>query len=164
MPDSPTGEPARPAILDQLAASPHRLVLSAAADPEVMDLVHALLAHLFGHSPQIDDITQMKFEMAVIEILGNVIEHAYAHDSALPPVDPPETRRFEIQLLATDREVVATLSDNGLPVTLDLSDLSMPDAFAESGRGLALASSALDTLWFERVEGRNHWCLASRLG
>ena len=164
MPENPAQDPARPAVLDQLAAAPHRLVLSAPADPEVMDLVHALLEHLFAHSPQVDDVTRMKFEMSVIEILGNIVEHAYAHDSALAAVDPSEARRFEIQLVATDHDVVATLSDNGMPVSLDLSDLSMPDVLAESGRGLALAATALDTLWFERVEGRNHWCLACRLG
>ncbi len=158
------GEPSRPAVLDELAAAPHRLVLSAPADPEVMELVHSLLEHLFAHAPQIGDGVRMKFEMSVIEILGNIVEHAYAHDSALPAVDPAEARRFEIALLATDRDVVATLSDNGMPVTLDLGDLSMPDELAESGRGLALAASALDTLWFERVEGRNHWCLACTLG
>lgn len=157
-------EPARPALLDQLAAAPNRLVLSAPADPEVMDLVHSLLEHLFAHAPQIDDLVRMKFEMSVIEILGNIVEHAYAHDSALPRVDPSEARRFEIAVLATDHDVVATLSDNGMPVSLDLGDLSMPDELAESGRGLALAASALDTLWFERVEGRNHWYLACRLG
>ncbi len=167
MPESAVGrggEAGRPAVLDELAAAPHRLVLSAAADPEVMDLVHSLLEHLFAHHPQVTDPVRMKFEMSVIEILGNIVEHAYAHDSALPAVDPSEARRFEIQLLATDREVVATLSDNGMPVSLDLGDLSMPDELAESGRGLALAASALDTLWFERVEGRNHWCLACTLG
>ena len=167
MPESAPGraeEPGRPAVLDELAAAPNRLVLSAPADPEVMELVHSLLEHLFAHAPQIDDATRMKFEMSVIEILGNIVEHAYAHDSALPAVEPSEARRFQIQVLATERDVVATLSDNGMPVSLDLGDLSMPDELAESGRGLALAASALDTLWFERIEGRNHWCLACRLG
>ena len=35
----------------------------------------------------------------------------------------------------------------------------MPDADAESGRGLALAAAAVDDMSYERVEGRNHWRL-----
>ena len=151
-------------LIDAVAQAPGRLVLSAPADPEVMDLVHALLEHLFAHAPQVDDGTRMKFEMSVIEILGNIVEHAYAHDSALPEVDPSEARRFEIVLLADQTDLVATLADNGMPVSLDLSDVSMPDELAESGRGLALASAALDALDFARIEGRNHWRLACRLG
>lgn len=151
-------------LITQVAQAPGRLVLSAPADPEVMDLVHSLMEHLFAHAPQVDDATRMKFEMSVIEILGNIVEHAYAHDSALPEVDPSEARRFEIVLLADSSDLVATLADNGMPVSLDLSDLSMPDELAESGRGLALASAALDALDFARVDGRNHWRLACRLG
>lgn len=150
-------------LIDAVAQAPGRLVLSAPADPEVMDLVHGLLEHLFAHAPQVDDATRMKFEMSVIEILGNIVEHAYAHDSSLPRVDPAEARRFEITLLVGPDEVVATLGDNGMPVSLDLSDVSMPDELAESGRGLALASAALDALDFTRVDGRNHWRLACRL-
>lgn len=152
------------ALIAAVARAPGRLVLSAPADPEVMDLVHGLLEHLFARAPHVDDATRMKFEMSVIEILGNIVEHAYAHDSALAAVDPSESRRFEITLLAEERDLVATLSDNGLPMSLDLSEVSMPDELAESGRGLALATAALDTLDFARVEGRNHWRLACRLG
>lgn len=158
MPDEP------PDLIGELATAPGRLVLSAPADDQVMELVHALLEHLFSRADHVDDVTRMKFEMSVIEILGNVVEHAYAHDSTLPTVDQGEARRVEVRLLATPTDLVATLSDNGLPVSLDLSDVSMPDELAESGRGLALATAALDALDFERIDGRNHWRLACRLG
>jgi len=164
MPEVPSEDSAPPELLAAIAADPDRVVLSARAEPEVMDLVHALLEHLFARAPQLDDVTRVKFEMSVIEILGNIVEHAYAHDSRLPAVDPSEVRRFEIQLLATDRDLIAVLSDNGLPVSLDLADVTMPDELAESGRGLALARAALDTLHYERIEGRNLWCLACRIG
>lgn len=151
-------------LVGDLATAPGRLVLSAPADTEVMELAHALLSHLFDRHPRVDDATRMKFEMSVIEILGNVVEHAYAHDAALSDVDPADARRVELRLLATDTELLATLSDNGLPTSLDLSDVSMPDELAESGRGLALATAALDSLDYARVDGRNIWRLASRVG
>jgi len=97
--------------------------------------------------------------MSVIEIVGNIVEHAYLADG-----DTTGGRRFDILLGATDDRILAHLGDNGLPVALDLSGAAMPDEFAESGRGLALAMAALDDLTYERVEGRNRWdllCLRS---
>ncbi|WP_309648672.1 ATP-binding protein [Nocardioides sp.] len=134
-----------------------RLVLSAPATPEIMDLVHAMLEHLWGTSPDISDRDRMRFEMSVIEILGNVVEHAYAADhSDIPGQDG---RRFEIVVGITEENLMAHLGDNGLPTELDLSGVAMPDALAESGRGLALATAALDDLSYERVDGRNLWDL-----
>ncbi len=149
-------------LVDQLATSPGRLVLTAPADPEVLDLVHSMLEHLHV-GVQVSASAKMRFEMAVIEVLGNIVEHAYAHDAALPDVDASEVRRFEIRLAATDTHLVASLSDNGMPVSLDLDDLPMPDEMAESGRGLALAAAALDVFEFARTGARNHWRLACRL-
>jgi len=135
----------------------NRLELSAPATPEIMDLVHAMLEHLWGRNPAVSDRDRMRFEMSVIEILGNVVEHAYAADHDDAPGQ--DGRRFDIVLGVTDRALMAYLGDNGLPTALDLSGVAMPDELAESGRGLALATAALDDLSYERVEGRNHWDL-----
>lgn len=134
-----------------------RLALSAPATLEIMDLVHAMLEHLWGANPEISDRDRMRFEMSVIEILGNVVEHAYAVDH----VDVPgqEGRRFDIVVGATDSALMAHVGDNGLPTALDLSGVTMPDELAESGRGLALATAALDDLSYERVGSRNLWDL-----
>ncbi|MFC4784842.1 ATP-binding protein [Nocardioides sp. MAHUQ-72] len=137
--------------------APGRLELSAPADPSILDLVHALLEHLWSDHPDVSDGDRMRFEMAVIEVLANIVEHAYRldHDDEAAG----ERRRFDVTLAATDDELVARFADNGLPMELDLSDVVMPDEMAESGRGLALAASALDDLAYDRVEGRNHWRL-----
>lgn len=131
-----------------------RLELWAPAMPEIMDLVHAMIEHLWTTHPDVGDRDRARFEMSVIEILGNVVEHAYRAD-----VDVPSGRRFQIVLAATDDRLLAHLSDNGQPVGLDLSGAVMPDELAESGRGLALATAALDDLSFRRVDERNHWDL-----
>ncbi|GEP37331.1 hypothetical protein NPS01_09940 [Nocardioides psychrotolerans] len=135
----------------------NRLSLSAPATPEIMDLVHAMLEHLWISNPDISDRDRIRFEMSVIEILGNVVEHAYAADH----VDVPgqDGRRFEIVIGVTDTQLMAHLGDNGLPTALDLSGVAMPDVLAESGRGLALATAALDDLSYERADGRNLWDL-----
>lgn len=138
---------------------PGRLELSAPADPEIMDLVHAILEQLWANHADVSAADRFRFETAVIEILGNIVEHAYRLDpgSTASPLD--QARRFDIALAATDEKLIATLGDNGMPVALDLSNVAMPDEDAESGRGLALAVAALDDLSYERVDGRNHWSL-----
>ncbi|GEP32688.1 anti-sigma regulatory factor [Nocardioides szechwanensis] len=146
-----------PIAARSVTALESRLELSAPATPEIMDLVHVMLEHLWGTASGISDRDRVRFEMSVIEILGNVVEHAYAADN----VDVPghEGRRFEIVLGVTDEALMAHLADNGLPTALDLSGVAMPDELAESGRGLALATAALDELSYERVEDRNLWDL-----
>lgn len=134
-----------------------RLELSAPATPEIMELVHAMLEHLWGTTPNISERDRTRFEMAVIEILGNVVEHAYAADNE--DVPSKGTRRFDIAVGVTDGELMAHLGDNGLPTELDLSGVVMPNVLAESGRGLALATAALDDLTYERMQGRNLWDL-----
>lgn len=159
MPEPDRHVPAAAQAVRRLAG---RLELHAPADPEILDLVHALLEHLFTHHPGIADDDRVRFEMAVIEVLGNIVEHAFAHDAVLEGVDPAEERRFDICLGADEESLLASLSDNGRPTALDLGSVVMPDEMAESGRGIALAVAALDSLDYERVEGRNHWCLTLR--
>lgn len=134
-----------------------RLALSAPATLEIMDCVHAMLEHLWVAHSSVSEHDRTRFEMAVIEVLGNVVEHAFAADHE----DAPGAggRRFEIIVGVTDGALMAHLGDNGLPTELDLSGVAMPDVLAESGRGLALAEAALDHLSYERVGGRNLWDL-----
>lgn len=143
---------------DDADRSAGRLELSGPATPEMLDLVHAVLDRLWADNTDVSEGDRARFETAVIEILGNIVEHAYR----LEPADDPDgesARRFDISLVATDEELVAAFGDNGMPVALDLSNVTMPDEDAESGRGLALAAAAVDDLSYERVEGRNHWRL-----
>jgi serine/threonine-protein kinase RsbW len=136
-----------------LATRVGRLELSAPASPEIIELVHSMIAHLWlAH--EVTESQQLRFEMAVIEILGNVVEHALGGAAGL------DGRRFDIVLDVGPDDLVARLSDNGVPVELDLSGVTMPDELAEHGRGLALATAALDTLAYRRVAGRNVWDLA----
>ncbi|ANH39921.1 hypothetical protein I601_3515 [Nocardioides dokdonensis FR1436] len=140
-----------------------RLELSAPATPEILELVHAMFEHLFAARPDIEDVPRMRFEMSVIEILSNIVEHAYRADSASTH-GPGESRRFAITVALTPTRMLASLSDNGMPMSLDLEGAAMPDELAESGRGLAMAAAALDALDYSRDGGINHWHLLSRYG
>ena len=130
-----------------------RLELSAPATPKTMELVHAVLEQLWAQHEEVSFVDRIRFETAVIEILGNIIEHAYRLEAG------GTERRFDVSLTVTDEQLIAAFGDDGRPPALDLSDVTMPDEDAESGRGLALAMAAVDTLSYDRVEGRNHWHL-----
>lgn len=142
--------------LGELADVPDRITLLARADPEIMDLVHAVLGQLWTHHGDVADDDRQRFETAIMEILGNIIEHAYEADAATPT---QHARRFQLVVGVTPHSVLATFGDNGQPAELDLSDVTMPDIEAESGRGLPLAKAALDELHYDRHEGRNVWTL-----
>ena len=71
-------------------------------------------------------------------------------------------RRYELTLSADDEAVTAVFSDNGMPADIDLSTVAMADVDDESGRGLALAIAALDSLDYSREGGRNIWTLVCR--
>jgi serine/threonine-protein kinase RsbW len=134
-----------------------RLELSAPATPEIMELVHALVEQLWLAHDDVSETDRNRFETAVIEIFGNIVEHAYALEPTTE--DGGVMRRFDVCLAATDDRLLAAFGDNGLPSALDLSDVAMPDELSEGGRGLALATALLDDLSYERIEGRNHWNL-----
>ena len=51
-------------------------------------------------------------------------------------------------------------TDEGDPADVDLTTVTMPDAMAERGRGLALAKACLDQLTYRRDSTGNHWTLA----
>ena len=131
-----------------------RLELSAPATPEMLDLVHSVLEQLWAAHDDVAMADRVRFEMAVIEILGNIVEHAYEIDAA-----DAGDRRFDVTLTATDTELVAAFGDNGVPMAIDLSAVGMPDDLAESGRGLALAMAAVDDISYEREGDRNLWRL-----
>lgn len=101
----------------------------------------------------IDD-ARLRFalETALAEVAANIVEHTTRADQ--------ETgRRYTVRLEATDRALTAELTDNGLPVDIDLSAVTMADVEQESGRGLALAIAALDRLEHRHEHGHNVWTL-----
>ncbi|MBT2501271.1 ATP-binding protein [Curtobacterium sp. ISL-83] len=102
----------------------------------------------------IDDV-RLRFglETALAEVAANIVEHTLR-------TDREAGRRYTVELDATEHELIAVLSDNGRPVDVDLSAVTMADVHEESGRGLALAIAALDRLEHRHEGGRNIWTLA----
>lgn len=139
-----------------------RIQLSVPARPESLDLVHPALEQMWHSHDQVPTRDRIRFETAVVEIFANVVEHAFAADGDHP--DPDGGRRLDLTLCTAEDGIEAIFTDNGRPVELDLSQVTMADELEESGRGLAMAIAALDDLSYERTNGRNRWRLTCRLG
>lgn len=125
-----------------------RFTAAGQADAAFLDDVHGALAGLWQQVAA-DDEDRMLFELAVVEVAGNIVQHGA---SAAGPV------QVRLDLEATDDDLIARFLDSGDPPILDLSSVSMPGTSAEAGRGLAIALAALDELTHVTDDG-NTWLL-----
>lgn len=130
-----------------------RFEVEMTAHEGAIDHAHDLVEKLFGEHPDVSDRDRFRFETAVVEVLANIVEHAFSGD------DLAGLRRLRLTLSASPTELTALLADNGEPAGVDLSAVIMPGEDAESGRGLALALAAVDDLKYRHVDGRNYWDL-----
>jgi serine/threonine-protein kinase RsbW len=125
----------------------HEHHLTALAEPASLERVHALLQALWSDDSEVTAPDRLLFETAVIEIAGNIAQHA------------PDGRPLEFTLLLRlcPTRLEAEFRDRGRRVDVDLDAAALPDALAESGRGLAITLAAVDELRYHRHDGRNVW-------
>lgn len=119
------------------------------AGPEALEVVHQALGRFWEGVVVPDERWRMMFELAVLEIAVNVMEHAR------PPL-------VQLTLLAEPDRVAAEFVDSGRPWSGPPVPPTLPDDLAEGGRGLALAWMAVDEVGYERLGERNHWRLMKR--
>ncbi|MDM7884935.1 MULTISPECIES: ATP-binding protein [Curtobacterium] len=122
-------------------------VLDLACPPEDVTAVHAFLSSVWDREPDLSVEDRMALELALVELASNVIEHGAAGSRIACSM------RFAVR----PDDVVVTMVDDGVPVSVDPSAAHLPDAMAEGGRGLALVQMVVDDLRYERVDGRNQW-------
>jgi serine/threonine-protein kinase RsbW len=139
-----------------MAEAPAVEAFEAPVAPASLDLVQDRLESFWAHDDAVSATDRTRFEMAVVEIVANILEHAFELDAEVPG------RLLSVTLTLAPDRIEAVLCDNGLPAAIDLGSVTMPDEDATSGRGLALAAAAVDEVAYERVEGRNHWRLTCR--
>lgn len=105
--------------------------------------------------PSVSARDRMRFEMAVVEVFANIVQHAVGDDAG-------PRRRVEVDLAVSDDLVSARFVDDGRPAAVDLQDVGMPPPDAEGGRGLALTLASVDHLEYERDGGTNRWTMTCR--
>jgi serine/threonine-protein kinase RsbW len=116
--------------------------------PTCFDVVQDALAELWTDAEDVAPTDRMLFETALIEIVGNLVEHARQPDGL--PVD------VHMQITVHADRVEARMHDNGTPAHVDSTGAEMPDELAEGGRGLALAAAVTDLAHVREDDG-NTW-------
>lgn len=88
------------------------------------------------------------FEIAVAEALTNIVQHAYGQKPG---------QWIEVEYVEDSQSVAIILKDQGKPVPDDLVEAAaaLPDAFEESGRGLALIRACSDRIHYTRSANGN---------
>ncbi|MEV8213323.1 ATP-binding protein [Leifsonia sp. NPDC077715] len=125
----------------------------APADAEAIERVHALFEELAVKRPDLPDERRGAFELAVVEVVTNVVQHG---------VEGTRTR-VELELGHSPDGLRAVVTDDAEPADIDLSATAMPDPedFGESGRGLALISLLVDEFTHQPLPHGNRWTLSS---
>ena len=137
-----------------MSESAHRVVVVPAVLHSI-DVVQAEFDAWWTELGEDSVATRFSFETAVVEIATNIVEHTHRAEGTAG-------REFSLELTADASDVTAVFTDNGKPSDIDLSTVTMADIDDESGRGLALAIAALDTLDYRRANGRNIWTLVCK--
>jgi serine/threonine-protein kinase RsbW len=129
----------------------HTRRLTIPAQPDSLDEIHDLIESLWTAQARFPPADRLRFETAVIEVAGNIVTHAVA--------GRPRRQKMtvELTLTATPEAATACFRDDGGAATLDLAAARMPDAMAESGRGLALTRALADDVTYQRADSANVW-------
>lgn len=118
------------------------------------DEVHDALSGLWSDAPEVDDADRMMFETALVEIVGNLVEHART------PEGEPVT--IDGHVAVHPDRVEACLTEDGVAPALDLSaPTPVVDDLAEGGRGLALAKAVAEVS-HARQGSANVWIVTRR--
>ena len=101
-----------------------------------------------------------KFQLALDELLTNVVSYAFAEDTA--------DAAIKVTLAVSDHEIAAVIEDNGRPFN-PLLDAPNPDLDLSAqdrpigGLGIHLTKAFVDTLRYERTEEWNRLSLVQPL-
>jgi serine/threonine-protein kinase RsbW len=114
--------------------SEHSLLLT--SPPGNVDDVHDMLTSFWASEPTVTDADRMAFETAIIELAANVIQHADAGAGVT----------WRLTVSCSSEVLVAKLVDNGVRADLVDGAHALPDALAESGRGLAFVEMLVDDI------------------
>jgi serine/threonine-protein kinase RsbW len=127
--------------------SEHLLVFD--SPPTDVTAVHEFLETVWVDDPKVSEDDRMAVELALVELTSNVLEHAAAGSGV--------TCRLVLEI--GDDAISAKLRDTAEPGDIALTGRSMPDALAESGRGLALVQMLMDHVGFDASDGQNTWVI-----
>ncbi|MBB5750556.1 ATP-binding protein [Micrococcus sp. TA1] len=124
--------------------------------PATSQTVEALqddLEALWDDACHVAERERMAFTLAVVEAASNVVDHAV-------PSSPAGVHLSVELTISPDRLTAEIYEINAEPARIDLEESRRMDTLADSGRGLALMRTLLDTVVYERRDGTNVWVLS----
>lgn len=132
---------------------PFRDAFDAPADPAVIGRVHDVFERLGDERPDLSADLRGRFELAVVEVVTNVVTHSAGEQ----PV------HVELVIRATGDGIEGIVTDDAPPAAIDVDAAAMPDpdALTESGRGLALVGLLVDRFTHEPLPAGNRWTLTA---
>ncbi len=95
-------------------------------------------------------------ELALQELLTNLVEHAYAGDP---------NKLIKVVFSITPEKITIQTYDTGIPARVNLNHVRMPspDELAEGGYGIAIIQSVMDEVNYFTLNGTNTWELVKNL-
>jgi serine/threonine-protein kinase RsbW len=126
--------------------------LRAPAEPASLDAIQDVVQELWSLVSDVSPADRVRFETTMVEIVGNIIEHATPADGKLGVM---------LAFVATvdSGSLTGTVSDDGRRAAVDLGTVAMPGVDAEDGRGLALVLAMSESVHYERSGGTNRWTI-----
>ena len=111
----------------------------------------AILQHLFTQMHVAEEV-RGSCELALHELLTNLVDHAYAGDGS---------RSIKVKMSCDRTRVLLETMDTGTPPSVKLDQVSMPNPtdLAEGGYGLAIIQQLMDEVRYQSEHGRNIWQL-----
>lgn len=125
-----------------------RASLAGAAEIGFVEQVLDTVEDLSNATQNLSDEDRLFFSLAVSEIATNIVTHC----------DQDAGVTVRADLVVDQESLRAQFHDDAKPADVPLGDAGMPEEMAESGRGMAIATMALDQLSHEISDG-NFWTL-----
>jgi glycosyltransferase involved in cell wall biosynthesis/anti-sigma regulatory factor (Ser/Thr protein kinase) len=134
-----------------MLANPRAEAIEALWGPDFPGEIQRTLDDVWVEHREVPPPIRMEMEIAAAEVGNNVLDHA----------GRGRDLRVRMEVWVLDDHVRVEFKDDGLPADMDLAAIHMPDAMAESGRGLALARASLREMAYQRDVDGNRWTLIS---
>jgi len=137
---------------------PLQISLNLPAEPFALELARTCLGMILEQVYDPKDAAEeiYKLQLALHEIMVNIIRHAYA--------DQPAGRiEVSLNLLPDPDRLMIELHDTGVSFDLDQAPDPDPQNLQEGGYGLFLARSVTDEMTYQPQTGNNCWRLVKKL-
>lgn len=139
-----------------MTEAPFRTSLSGTAELHFVEEVLDALTALYGMAGDVSEEDRTFFSLAVSEVATNIVTHACAS-----PAGDLSKVSVSVDLAVEAETMTARFVDDAAPADVSVAEAQLPDELAESGRGLAIATMALDQLTYDVHDG-NTWKLLRR--